>query len=152
MGLTATHGDEKRLLSSNYGLMEARSSSFSSRASDLPAASCGRNERAFGLYPRWFSRDVGYRRTSPQASGGATTPYGCPMFASAYVRRKRWAKPSTAFCSLVLHRLRRPTAHKTGVPQDRGSAVERSAVQRSFRGNVFQESEVDFCHSLRKPA
>jgi hypothetical protein len=26
-----------------------------------------------------------------------TTPYGCPMFAPAYVGRKRWAKSTTAF-------------------------------------------------------
>jgi hypothetical protein len=30
---------------------------------------------------------------------GPTTPYGCPTFASAYVGRKQWAKPTTAFGS-----------------------------------------------------
>jgi len=28
-----------------------------------------------------------------------TDPHGCPTFAPAYVGRKRWAKPTTAFCS-----------------------------------------------------
>jgi hypothetical protein len=28
---------------------------------------------------------------------GLTAPPGCPMFAPAYVGRKRWAKPTTAF-------------------------------------------------------
>jgi hypothetical protein len=27
----------------------------------------------------------------------SATLYGCPMFAPAYVGRKRWAKPTTAF-------------------------------------------------------
>ena len=32
-------------------------------------------------------------------AAGLTDPHGCPMFAPAYVGRKRWAKPSTAFSS-----------------------------------------------------
>src|SRR6201986_4052712 len=36
---------------------------------------------------------------------GSTTPYGCPMFAPAYVGRKRWAKPFDSLSSLLVSRI-----------------------------------------------
>jgi hypothetical protein len=75
-----------------------------------------------------------------------TTLYGCPTFAPAYVGRKRWAKPSTAFCSsgpertrisyfallatitcaALLKESRMQMIKATALDKIRGSAVERS--------------------------
>jgi hypothetical protein len=40
-------------------------------------------------------RSANWVELKPAAA--ATDPHGCPTFAPAYVGRKRWAKPTTAF-------------------------------------------------------
>jgi hypothetical protein len=64
-------------------------------------------QQALGLYPRTNSRvphiSLVFREMwdttglSLKPAKVSTTPYGCPMFAPAYVGRKRWAKPTKAF-------------------------------------------------------
>jgi len=57
------------------------------------ALSLPRHQSPGALYLARFSRDVGYRRPCPQAFRGPTDLQGCPMFAPAYVGRKRWRSP-----------------------------------------------------------
>jgi hypothetical protein len=76
----------------------------------LPATSAiHTGGRAFGLYPRHnrrvphislVFREMWDTKGLPlKLAAGLTDPHGCPMLAPAYVDRKRWAKPSTAFSS-----------------------------------------------------
>jgi hypothetical protein len=47
-------------------------------------------QHALALYP-------GTAGVPLKPAAGFTTPSGCPMFAPAYVGRKRWAKPQQLF-------------------------------------------------------
>jgi hypothetical protein len=53
--------------------------------------------RKFGAISLVFREMWDTTGLSLKPSEDPTTPYGCPMFAPAYVGRKRLAKPSTAF-------------------------------------------------------
>jgi hypothetical protein len=66
----------------------------------------------FWLYALTNRRDTA--GLPPQACHGVTNPYGCPMFAPAYVGRKRRAKPTIAFGSGSSRLLIRTEAHRSG--------------------------------------
>ena len=62
-------------------------------------ASGGWKEHTFALYPLHDGRDT--TALALELSAVATTPYGCPMFAPAYVGRKRWATRISYFTELA---------------------------------------------------
>jgi hypothetical protein len=142
------------------GFPELHSPFLKERRTRGPVQSCVQEIRGISLVFREMSDTAGLSR-KPVA--GVTAQHGCPMFAPAYVGRKRWAKPFDSFFVPDLnlssplgpersHGPVGPPKVMTTAPvkqllfpgntalsfviRPKRSEVERSAVQRRTHGNV----------------